>query len=120
MQFIYHISDIHIRNQDRHEEYRQVFKNLRNEIKKDTNEKIIVITGDIFHEKCNLSPESIILFKEFITRLNKLGTIIIIDGNHDVNINNDKRKSGIFASLKRLNTSGSIHYLNHDNCHCSE
>ena len=115
MKFIYHISDIHIRNQDRHEEYRQVFKNLRNEIKKDTNEKIIVITGDIFHEKCNLSPESIILFKEFITRLNKLGTIIIIDGNHDVNINNDKRKSGIFASLKRLNTSGSIHYLNHDN-----
>ena len=79
MKFIYHISDIHIRNQDRHEEYRQVFKNLRNEIKKDTNEKIIVITGDIFHEKCNLSPESIILFKEFITRLNKLGTIIIID-----------------------------------------
>ena len=115
MKFIYHISDIHIRNQERHEEYRHVFNNLRNEIKKDSNEKIIVITGDVFHEKCNLSPESIILFKEFISRLNKLGTIIIIDGNHDVNINNDKRKSGICASLKRLNTSGTIHYLNQDN-----
>jgi exonuclease SbcC len=115
MKTIYHISDIHIRNQDRHEEYRQVFKNLRNEIKKETNEKIIVITGDVFHEKCNLSPESIILFKEFISRLNKLGTIIIIDGNHDVNINNDKRKSGICASLKRLNTSGIIHYLHSEN-----
>ncbi len=74
-----------------------------------------MITGDIFHEKCNLSPESIILFKELVSRLNKLGTIIIIDGNHDVNINNDKRKSGICASLKRLNTSGTIHYLNPDN-----
>ena len=115
MKTIYHISDIHIRNHDRHEEYRKVFKNLRNEIKKDLNEKIIVITGDVFHEKCNLSPESIILFKEFISRLNKLGTIIIIDGNHDVNINNDNRKSGIYASLNRLNKSGVIHYLNPDN-----
>ena len=115
MKFIYHISDIHIRNQERHEEYRQVFKNLRNGIKKDTNEKVIVITGDVFHEKTHLSPESIILFKELVVKLNKVATIIIIDGNHDVNINNDKRKSGIFASLKRLNTRGIIHYLNQDN-----
>ena len=41
---IYHISDIHIRPLDRHQEYRQVFKQLYQLIGADN---LIVITGDL-------------------------------------------------------------------------
>ena len=47
--------------------------------------------------------------------LSNLCEIIIIDGNHDVNINNNKRKSNIEASLKGLKTNKIIHYLKEDN-----
>ena len=109
---VYHISDIHIHKQERFNEYRNVFKNLLNKIEKDN---LIVITGDVFHDKCYITPESLILFKELMIDLSNLCEIIIIDGNHDVNINNNKRKSNIEASLKCLKTNKTIHYLKEDN-----
>ena len=109
---VYHISDIHIHKQERFNEYRNVFKNLLNKIEKNN---LIVITGDVFHDKCHITPESLILFKELIIDLSNLCEIIIIDGNHDVNINNNKRKSNIEASLKGLKTNKMIHYLKEDN-----
>lgn len=109
---VYHISDIHIHKQERFNEYRNVFKNLLSKIEKDN---LIVITGDVFHDKCYITPESLILFKEFMIDLSNLCEIIIIDGNHDVNINNNKRKSNIEASLKGLKTNKMIHYLKEDN-----
>ena len=108
---VYHISDIHIHKQERFNEYRNVFKNLVSKIEKDN---LIVITGDVFHDKCYITPESLILFKEFMIDLSNLCEIIIIDGNHDVNINNNKRKSNIEASLKCLKTNKTIHYLKED------
>jgi len=49
----YHISDIHIRNDQRYDEYNEVFDNLflelRNDINEKNNESLIVITGDILH-----------------------------------------------------------------------
>lgn len=61
--FIIHLSDIHIRLHSRREEYEHVFKNLYDKIDdipdKINKKGLIVITGDIFHDKTNLSPESI-------------------------------------------------------------
>jgi len=114
MKNLYHISDIHIRNHDRHNEYQEVFNNLYNTIKR-TENNIIVFTGDLFHEKCQMSPEAIILFKELMINISDLGIIIIMDGNHDVNINNNKRKSAIYASIKNLKTVNDIHYLTNTN-----
>ena len=59
---IFHLSDLHIRNGDnkysRYEEYKEVFKNTIVSIKKQIevlelpfDDFIIVITGDIFHNK---------------------------------------------------------------------
>jgi DNA repair exonuclease SbcCD ATPase subunit len=114
--FIYHLSDIHITNYKRTEEYEQVFKTLYNTIAsyKDKN-KIIVITGDTYNDKCRISPESLILFQNLLITLSKLGKIIIIDGNHDININNDMHESSIYASIKNLKTKKNIYYLHDDN-----
>jgi len=53
---IIHISDIHIRLNQRHEEYIECFKNLYEDIDKYKKEEcIIVITGDILHDKTSLT-----------------------------------------------------------------
>ena len=57
---IYHIGDIHIRkNKDRHEEYREVFKKLRDRLMDDDDVKnsVIVCTGDIFHDGMKCRPK---------------------------------------------------------------
>ncbi|HRT04005.1 MAG TPA: hypothetical protein P5513_08715 [Candidatus Diapherotrites archaeon] len=57
---IFQISDIHIRLYRRFKEYQLVLENLINIIneRKDEN-SIIIITGDLFHSKTEMSPESI-------------------------------------------------------------
>ena len=54
---IYHISDIQIRNLKRHKEYEQVFNNLYDYIKQETDNAVIYIGGDIAHSKTDMSPE---------------------------------------------------------------
>jgi metallophosphoesterase superfamily enzyme len=56
-----------------------------------------------------IKPEALILAKDFIYNLSKYGEIIIIDGNHDININNDDRKSSIEAMINRIETNNKIH-----------
>jgi DNA repair exonuclease SbcCD ATPase subunit len=90
---IYHISDIHIRNFKRHDEYRRVFKRIYDYIKqRPINENsVICLTGDIVHSKNDITPE---LVKEVTLLLQELSDIlptILIPGNHDANLNNNHR-----------------------------
>tara|TARA_B000000475_G_scaffold266867_2_gene257180 strand:+ start:32668 stop:36951 length:4284 start_codon:yes stop_codon:yes gene_type:complete len=91
---IFHLSDLHIRNGDekysRYNEYINVFDNLfisiKNNIKKlklSDNEYIIVITGDIFHNKNNIGNFGLMLWKILIKNLTNIGLTIILEGNHD-------------------------------------
>lgn len=79
--YIYHISDLHIRPTERIEEYREIFNKFVN-IPKEQN-SVIVITGDIFDKKNVLTPESILLLREFLGELSKDNAVFIILGNHD-------------------------------------
>ena len=55
---IFHISDVHIRNYQRHTEYNNVFKRLYKYIKDNkTPGSVIYLAGDIVHQKTDLSPE---------------------------------------------------------------
>ena len=68
VRIIYHLADIHIPNNvSRHEEFREVFKRVYMKLEADKEEKLIVICGDLFHDKTNLKPEPIKLAKEFIS-----------------------------------------------------
>jgi DNA repair exonuclease SbcCD nuclease subunit len=79
-EYIIHLSDIHIRLKSREEEYRSVFNSLYEKLRKyNSKNGLIVITGDIFHDKLSLTPEAIILCTEFFKNLSSiLKTIIII------------------------------------------
>jgi len=65
--YIIHLADIHIRRtNERLEEYIQVFTNLEKDLNKrdlDNSNSLIVICGDIFHDKELLSPISVELCK---------------------------------------------------------
>ena len=118
---IYHISDIHIRNTEVHkEEYEHVFNNLYIYLESvKNNNSIIVITGDILHNKDRLSPLSIELCYDFLISLSKIMKVIFIAGNHDINIKNVDNHDGLYSILYKR-TNNNLHYLRESNIYkCS-
>lgn len=79
---IAHISDIHIRLYQRYDEYKGVFNNLFDSLKENDIDHI-VLTGDVFHSRINLSPEAIELFDYLMDGLTDVAPTILIAGNHD-------------------------------------
>lgn len=100
--YIIHISDIHIRLNYRHFEYRDVFQRLYDRIDQlnyNRHEALIVITGDLLHDKTSLTSESIILCTEFLSNLaNRLKTVLIA-GNHDGFLNTSEKIDNISGVL---------------------
>ena len=88
---IVHIGDIHIRQQDRKEEYTTVFDRLYEDIKKkklNRKNSVVVICGDIMHDKENLHPSSLEMCINFFTNLAAIAPVVVISGNHDKCDNN--------------------------------
>ena len=118
---IIHISDIHIPLFKRHDEYLEVFetlylkiKNIKSNLKIKKNRDIpliMVITGDLLHSKTDLSPECISITYNFIKNLLKILPVVIIPGNHDVNMNNIKRLDSITPILADLANNEQLYYL---------
>lgn len=115
IQFVYHLSDIHIRNTQRHAEYKEVFTNTYKELKKqianDKKKSLIVITGDIMHTKTELSPESFSLAQDFFKELSEIATTIIIPGNHDCNLSNRDRMDALTPIVNGNVEMSNLHYL---------
>ncbi len=101
--YIVHVSDIHIRLTKRHEEYREVFAKLYAGIKKTPENTIIINTGDTFHSKCDLSPEAVQLASEFLKNCADIRPTIIIAGNHDCLLTNTTRLDSISPVVEALN-----------------
>ena len=108
---IYHVADIHIRNLQRHKEYRKVFEKFIKQVKKDNIENsVIYLAGDIAHAKTELSPELIQEISWLFTECANLKDTFVITGNHDCNLNNSYRLdvlTPIIDNLKHPN----LHYL---------
>lgn len=88
--------DIHIRNLRRQEEYQKQLKkfiqyceDIAENYNKD--EVRIVITGDLLHNKLDISGEAYILTTWFLRQLDKIAKTIVIGGNHDMNMSNLSR-----------------------------
>jgi len=108
---IYHIADLHIRNLQRHKEYRLIFNKFLESVKNDNiKDSIIYIGGDIAHAKTEMSPELIQEISWFLTECAKLREVIIITGNHDCNLNNQHRLDVLTPIIDNLNNPR-IHYL---------
>ena len=83
---IFHISDVHIFKYDRHVEFRDVFNNLFQMLKKDAkpyNKSLIVVTGDILDRGMDLSPECVELLQDLYIGLTEICDVVTINGNHD-------------------------------------
>ncbi len=99
---IVHLSDIHIRLTKRHEEYREVFAKVYEEIKKTPENTLIINTGDTFHSKVDLSPEAVQIASEFFKALADLRPTIVIAGNHDCLLTNVTRLDSISPIVDNL------------------
>lgn len=110
---IVHIADIHIRNTQYHDMYCRQFAKFYKELSNfnyQLEETRIVIAGDIFHQKINISNEQLILASQFITELSKFGKVIIIPGNHDFLENNTDRIDSITPIINLLQTDKISYY----------
>lgn len=106
---IFHLSDLHIRNGDniysRYEEYRSVFIETITSIKSHIadlelsfEDFIIVITGDIFHNKNVIGNYGLFVYREFIQSLSNIGRLYIISGNHDYDQSDIDKPSLVYSS----------------------
>ena len=103
------MSDLHIRNGDniysRYEEYRSVFKGTIDSIKHriavlqlSFEDFVIVITGDIFHNKNVIGNYGLFVYREFIQALSNIGRLYIISGNHDYDQSDIDKPSLVYSS----------------------
>lgn len=100
---ICHIADVHWRGLSRHEEYKNVFTKIFNEIK---NEKVdaIVIAGDIVHTKTQgISPEVIDHLTWWFKSFAKIAPVYVTLGNHDGLIHNSDRQDAIGPIINAIN-----------------
>lgn len=97
-----HIADTHIRNLRFHYEYREVFAQLYNSLKKEKVDYIIHC-GDIAHTKTQISPEFVDMAREFFDNLASIAPTYIILGNHDGNLKNSNREDAITPIIKAMN-----------------
>ena len=108
---VYHLADLHIRNLQRHKEYRLVFKKFLKQVEQDAIEdSVIYLAGDIAHAKTEMSPELVQEISWFLTECAKLRETVVITGNHDCNLNNNHRLDVLTPIVDNLNNPR-IHYL---------
>ena len=110
LKYIHHISDIQIRNLKRHKEYEEVFEGLYKEVRKNKNNAVAYIGGDIAHSKTDMSPELIDQLSRLFKNLADICPTIIIAGNHDCNLNNLNRMDCLTPIVDNLNHPN-LHYL---------
>ena len=105
---VIHIADVHIRNFKRHDEYESVFQRVydycREEVQQNKN-TIIYLAGDIVHAKTDMSPELIVQTRNFFVNLAKIAPVILIAGNHDMNLNNRNRLDALTPIVDSIDTS---------------
>ncbi len=94
---ILHISDIHIRPLQRHEEFQSVFDTTVADIKSYCEDisSVIVITGDIFDNKTIFRPETFKICRDFLKALARVAPLVVIAGNHDMMEGNTTRLDSI-------------------------
>jgi predicted MPP superfamily phosphohydrolase len=119
---VIHTADWHIKNYRYHNEYLDVFNNFFIEIKKlvkdyDREEIRIVIAGDIVHQKINITNEQLLVTVSIIKELEKIAPIVMIAGNHDLNLANPSRIDSLTPMVKLLPDLNIKYFTGESNCY---
>lgn len=112
IKLVIHTGDIHIRNFQRLDEYNEQLMKFIEKCQEITepyekDEVRIVICGDFFNNKNNVSNELYSFSSNFIRELEKIAKVIIIAGNHDLVVDNSTKKdtlSGLFETAQFQNS----------------
>jgi len=108
---VMHIADIHIRLTQRHDEYKSIFQKFYVALDKaKTLNSILVIAGDIFHNKSDLSPECVKLGSDFLKNCANRIPVILTAGNHDATLANKSRLDCLTPIVDSLNHPN-LYYL---------
>ena len=108
---VMHIADIHIRLTQRHDEYKSVFQKFYVALDKaKTLNAILVVAGDIFHNKSDLSPECVKIGSDFLKNCADRVPVILTAGNHDATLANKSRLDCLTPIVDSLNHPN-LHYL---------
>jgi len=105
---IVHLSDVHVRPLNRHDEYNDVFNRLYSQLNDMDKDFIIVITGDIFDSKHTFKPETFRIIRQFLKNLAGIAHTIVIPGNHDMIEKNTDRLDAISPVTEDI---PHLHYL---------
>lgn len=98
-----HLSDVHWRGLTRHDEYRESFAQMFEQVKT-LDPDVIFIGGDIVHSKTQgISPELIDCLSWWFTQMAEICPTHIILGNHDGLILNKHRQDAITPIINALN-----------------
>jgi len=92
---IIHLSDIHIRPLQRHDEFQQVFQRTVDYISRIRDNSVAVITGDVFDNKTVFRPETFKLCRDFLKSLSSVLPVYLIAGNHDMLESNVSRMDSL-------------------------
>lgn len=105
---VIHCSDIHIRPYLRLGEYAEQLEKFIEKCKEITSnyereEVRILISGDLFHSKLNVSNELMTFSSFFLRELEQIAKVIVIAGNHDLLVNNTSRTDTLTALFETAN-----------------
>ena len=111
---IYHLSDIHIPLFKNINKHKIVLNLIIEDIEKKHKEYnyedgVIVIVGDLVHQKITISNEQILVLSWFLRRLEKICKVIIVAGNHDLLENNKERMDSITPVIEMLDLKNLIY-----------
>ena len=75
---------------------------------------IVVITGDFLDNKNRITPEEIVLAREFILDIAHRCNVFIIAGNHDKNLHFSEKEDNLTAIISNGNfPHKNVHYMKH-------
>lgn len=100
---VIHVADVHIRLNKRHDEYRAVFEKFYDAIDKSPKTTAVMLGGDIFHSKSDLSPECVQMGSDFFKACADRRPTILIPGNHDATLSNKNRLDSLTPIVDALN-----------------
>lgn len=111
VKYIYHIADIHIDKYDngREIEYEKIYDKLYNSIKPDN--AILYIAGDIIDFKLDSTPYGFNQLFNFIEKMSQIIPIVLIAGNHDVNVHDKNKIDLLSIIIPRIKSNNNIYYL---------
>ena len=96
-----HLADTHIKNLKYHFEYKEIFKQLYEKLRREKVDYIIHC-GDIAHTKTQISPEFVEMCTNFFRSLANIAPTYIILGNHDGNLKNSSRQDALTPIVDAL------------------